>query len=293
MDLGAVADELYALPPQEFVAARDAQARELRPDDRGLASAVGTLRRPTPAAWAINLLARDGLVDELDAVGGRLRTAQETADRQAITALSRERRELVRELARRAGDLAAEAGHPLSPAVLDGVAETLQAALADPDAAAAVRSGRLLRGLESVGFEPVDLEGAVAVPEGAAAERAAIAPRTGRGSGPRAVTDPDAELRRARHDAETAIGDARRAVERAENGIRELADRAAELDRRREELETEVADLERDLRDTRRGLAEAERELQRLDRDRGAAERRADGARAALHRAEERRARIG
>jgi hypothetical protein len=288
MDLGAVADELYAVPPPEFIAARDARAKELRDDDRELADAVKTLRRPAPAAWAVNLLARDGALDDLLALGERLRAVQESADRQAITALAQERRTLVRSLSERAGTLAEKAGRALSAGVLDEVAATLQAGMADADAADAVRSGRLLRGLESAGFEPVDLDGAVAVPEGAA-----TAARPAKRSGPRAVTDPDAELRRARKDADAQLVDARRAVERAEAGTRDLADRAAEVDRRREELETEVADLASDLRAAKRGLAEAERELQRLDRDRGGAERRADQARGALSRAEAARAKLG
>jgi hypothetical protein len=290
MDVGGVADELYALAPQDFITARDARVRELRPDDRELADAVAGLRRPAPVAWAVNLLARDGDLDELPALGERLRAAQASADRERITALGAERRDLVRSLARRAGELADEAGRALSPAVLDAVAETLQAALADPDAASAVRSGRLLRGLESLGFDPVDLDGAVAVPDAAGA---ATAPRRARRPGPRAVVDPDAEVRRARADADATVDDATRAVERAEGGIRDLADRAADVDRRRAELETEVDDLERDLRDARRGLADAERELQRLDRDRGGAERRADQARTALRRAQEQRAKLG
>jgi hypothetical protein len=288
MDLAGVADELYALPPQDFIAARDARAKELRADDRELADAVKALRRPAPVAWAVNLLARDGDLGALEKLGDRLRAAQSSADRQAITALGAERRDLVRGLARRAGELADAAGRGLSQPVLDEVAETLQAAMADPDAAAAVRSGRLLRALESVGFDPVDLDGAVAVPEGAA-----TAPRPGRRQGPRAVTDPDAELKRARADADAAVADAARAVERAEDGIRDLADRAADVDRRREELATEVDDLERDLRAARKGLTEAERELQRLDRDRGGAERRADRARTALERAEAARTKLG
>jgi hypothetical protein len=286
-ELGAFADELYAVPPAGFIAARDARVAELKGDDRELAEAVKALRRPSPVAWAVNLLARDGDLADLLALGERLRAAQESADRQAITALAKERRELVRTLSSRAGELAADAGRALSSGVLDEVAETLQAAMADAAAGVAVRSGRLLRGLQSVGFEPVDLEGAVAVPE-----EGATAPKAAGRRGPRAVVDPEAELRRARKEADAAVADARRAVERAEDGTRELADRAAEVDRRREELETEVDDLERELRDAKRGLAEAERELQRLDRDRGGAERRADQARTALARAEERRARI-
>ncbi|HXR44985.1 MAG TPA: transposase [Pseudolysinimonas sp.] len=283
-DLASIADELYALPPSEFVAARNARAAELR-DDRDLADAVRALRRPAPAAWVANLLSRDDDLERVTALGDRLRAAQDSADRAALTALSRERRELVRELAGRASALAAAAGHPVAQPVLDLLGETLQAAMADPDAAAAVRTGRLLRPLASIGFEPVDLTDAVAAPGGASApppKRHKL----------RAVTDPEAELRRARADADAAVAQAREAADRAEAGIRDLADRADEVDRRRDELQTEVADLESDLRDARRGLAEAERELQRLDRDRGTAERRADAARAALAKAEQRRSRL-
>lgn len=68
-DLDEIADELYGLPPDEFVPARDdrvAAAKEA--GNRDLARAVGRLRRPTKAAWLANLLARhraeqlDGLV---------------------------------------------------------------------------------------------------------------------------------------------------------------------------------------------------------------------------------------
>jgi len=288
MDLAGVADELYALPPQDFIAARDDRAKELRADDRELADAVKALRRPAPVAWAVNLLARDDDLSGLETLGEKLRAAQSSADRQALTALGKERRDLVRALAMRAAELAEAAGRALAQPVLDEVAETLQAAMADADAAAAVRSGRLLRALEAVGFDPVDLDGAVAVPEGAA-----TAPRPARRKGPRAVTDPEAELKRARADADAVVADARRAVERAETATRELAERAADVDRRREELETEVDDLETELRAARKGLTEAERELQRLDRDRGGAERRADQARTALGRAEAAREKLG
>src|SRR5690554_2729969 len=54
-----VAVGLYALPPGEFVAARDALVRDLRAGgDRATAAAVKALRRPTVAAWALNQVAR-------------------------------------------------------------------------------------------------------------------------------------------------------------------------------------------------------------------------------------------
>lgn len=48
-------DDLYALPPEEFVAARDALARSLPKDE---AAAVRALRRPTVVAAAINAAVR-------------------------------------------------------------------------------------------------------------------------------------------------------------------------------------------------------------------------------------------
>src|SRR5688572_8917887 len=78
--LEEIAEELYALPPAEFVAVREERARSIRDEgDRGTANAVHGLRRPTQGAWLVNLLARDesGLLTQLLDVGAELRAAQE------------------------------------------------------------------------------------------------------------------------------------------------------------------------------------------------------------------------
>ncbi|MST31346.1 hypothetical protein GHK86_01190, partial [Acidimicrobiaceae bacterium USS-CC1] len=60
MDLAAVADELYGVDPSAFTTTRDARAREARAaGDRELAEAIKALRRPSLAAWALDLLARE------------------------------------------------------------------------------------------------------------------------------------------------------------------------------------------------------------------------------------------
>jgi hypothetical protein len=52
-------DELYGLPVGDFVAAREALARELRSAGRkDAAAAVHSLRRPTIVPWSINQVAR-------------------------------------------------------------------------------------------------------------------------------------------------------------------------------------------------------------------------------------------
>jgi hypothetical protein len=56
----AEAERLYGLPLDEFTAARDARARELRRDgEREKAAEVAALRKPVLAAWLVNMLARD------------------------------------------------------------------------------------------------------------------------------------------------------------------------------------------------------------------------------------------
>ena len=75
-------DELYGLDPSDFVAARNDLARRLRREgDRTLAAEVATLRRPTPAAWAVNQLTRRHRddVEELVRLGEALQAAQDEA----------------------------------------------------------------------------------------------------------------------------------------------------------------------------------------------------------------------
>jgi DNA repair exonuclease SbcCD ATPase subunit len=269
--LAGIADELYAVPPAEFIAARGARVKEAA-GDKSLAARVKELRRPAPAAWIVNLLVRerrDDLEQLLD-LGAELRAAQAALDRGEITRLAKERRTLVTALARAGGALATDAGQKAPPAVVDAVAATLDAGLADPEAAAAIRTGRLLRALETIGFEPVDLAEAVAVPEAgsrAAEKRAApVRPR------PRAVDDVDAELVRARTRAEGV-------VTRAEA---DASAAAAELD-----------DLEARLREARKALVAAEREAASLEQKRDAATEAHDTARAALDTARRKRADLG
>ena len=60
MDLDEVADELYAVPPEEFVALRTTRQDEAKADgDKALAKEIGALPKPSAAAWACNLLVRE------------------------------------------------------------------------------------------------------------------------------------------------------------------------------------------------------------------------------------------
>lgn len=162
----AVAQALYGGPPTGFVAARTAAARAAREGgDRGLATAVGALRRPSTAAAAVNLLVRERPEDlgALLDLGVRLREAQAALAGADLRALHGAQQRAMAEVVPVAAELVAAGGPRVGAAVRAQVEATLRAAMGDPDAAAAVATGLLVRDLVSSGLEPVDVAGAVAV----------------------------------------------------------------------------------------------------------------------------------
>ena len=287
-------EELYALPPDEFTAARNERARAAKPKDRDAAARIQELRRPSAAAWLVNQLVRHR-PDELDAIldlGADARESQGRFDGAELAQLSRQRRRLVSALAREAGALADELGTPVRAPVLDEVAQTLQAGMSDASAADAVRSGRLVRSLEAVGLE-VDLDGAVAggPPAGGAAAG-------GRRSAPASKQKPDSdesaeraaarereqheERKRAADDAEQRAVEASDALDELE---RSIADRHRTIDEgtaRRDELEAELRTIEEEISDAQRELRGLTRDRDRAARAATLARDEADDARAAL-----------
>lgn len=166
-ELADVAGRLYALPFDEFVAARTAAAKAAAAaSNRLLSQAIKTLPKPSAAAWAVNMLAhhRPEAVRELRTLGETMQGAQAALDAAALRELSRERRKLLAEAVSAARLAAEQQGRAISGPVASEVEETLRAATADAAAAAAVQSGMLLRVLTADGVDRVDLEGAVAVP---------------------------------------------------------------------------------------------------------------------------------
>jgi hypothetical protein len=167
-DLTEVAADLYGVVPGEFTAARTAAVKAARADgDRALATAVGALRKPGAAAAAVNLLVRERPEDvgRLLDLGVRLREAQAALSGTDLRALHAEQQRTMTEVVAVATDLLTEAGGTVGAAARGQVEATLRAAMGDPDAAAAVATGLLVRDLFSSGLEPVDVDGAVAVPD--------------------------------------------------------------------------------------------------------------------------------
>lgn len=257
IDLEGAAAELYALTPEEFVAARTALAKQARAaKDKPLADAIGALRKPTRTAWLVNLLARDdpAAVGALLDLGDALRAAQEQRDGPALRELSARRRKAIDALVRRGTALGREAGHPPSESTLNEVAQTLQAALGDPAVAEQVRSARLAGAAVYGGFGGVEGTEAGAAPAAGndlAALLAASMPTVTQASSPqdeaaererRAAEERRAGLTRARDEAKDALDEAQGAADRA---TEEADHRAEELDRLKEQLaQAEVAERE-------------------------------------------------
>ncbi|MEN0084637.1 MAG: hypothetical protein AAGC66_07705 [Leifsonia sp.] len=278
MDLRDVAGELYAAAPADFIAKRNAAAAEA---DKPTAKQIKTLRKPSASAAAINALVREhpDLVGDVLDIGSRMRDAFASRDRAEIRALTQERQRLLQ----RATD-----GLDLSPAVQREVEETLQAAVIDPAAAAAVRSGMLVRALESTGLEQVDVSDAVALPvevedfpapnprrkkaaaaepaEAAEAEEPAEPAET-----PGERRERQRRIRAAEKDVERAKADAEATEDELDDTVDRRGDLEAERDRLQRKLQRVVDDLtearaaERSLRtrltDAQRAVREAERAL--------------------------------
>ncbi|CAN7221238.1 hypothetical protein [Arthrobacter sp. LjRoot14] len=166
-----IASALYRLPLEGFVAARTAAAKTAAADGgRDLAEAVRALPKPSAAAWAVNMLAvhRPDSLRELAELGAAMRRAQEDLDAGALRTLSQERRQLLSRVMGTLREVAEQQGRKVSAAVAAEAEATLRAATVDEGAAAAVRSGRLLRVLSADGVDRVDLREAMAAPGGPA-----------------------------------------------------------------------------------------------------------------------------
>lgn len=245
-------DDLYKLPPDEFVAARNALAKSLTGDD---AKRVKGLAKPTIVPWAVNQVywhARDVYTRLLKA-GEKLRDAQlaalkgRTADVRGATVAHRQAlADAVKAASRLAGESGAHADAELLARMFEAL--SLQKDLPEPH-------GRLTRLLQPQGFEAL---AGVAIKPSAAPKhvRPSAAPATGEAPrGIRAATPSKSEIREQRarerqaaaaarrHDAavkaaeaklahaKKAEADARAAWERASSQLEEAENAARELKR--------------------------------------------------------------
>jgi hypothetical protein len=235
-------DELFGLPPEEFVAARDELARRLkREGDAEAAKWVKALRRPPLSAWAVNRLAREQgqALGRLLAAGERLRAAHQAAlageGADELRNAAKAEREAVAALVETALELLREAGHPATDATRDRVAATLHAAAASPEAADLVRHGRLTADLDPSGFgTAADAAFDEAALAAAGAGRAARDRAAGKDAGAArdgdraAAAEHDQAVRRAQRAAAVAARDDARKRARLAADQAVLATRQAE-----------------------------------------------------------------
>ena len=263
-----IADDLYALPLADFTPARDALVKEHKAE-KPLASSIKGLRKASVAAWVVNLLVRrdPDQVDQVLAVGEALREAQDNLDATQLREFTKQRRQLTASVTTAARRMAREEGVRTTESVAEQVEATLTAAMLEPDAARAVRSGLLVTSLSATGLGDLDLSGAVAVPEAlgfSAKARPAPGPDPTQRPQLRVVPDPDADAK-ARRAADERLADARAALKEQEKehravrrSVEKLQARTLQLRSEIDELRSQVAGLEDTLEEVDEELVEAE-----------------------------------
>lgn len=150
MSLESRIDDLYKLPADEFVSARNALAKSLAGDD---AKAVKALAKPTVVPWTVNQLYwhdRDVYTRVLKA-GEKLRDAQLAALKgksSDVRGATNTHRQAVAEAVKAALDLATAAGGHPDPDALARMFEALSVQKTPPEP-----HGRFTRPLQPQGFE--------------------------------------------------------------------------------------------------------------------------------------------
>lgn len=266
-------DDLYAAEPEEFVAARNALAKQLKAaGDKDTAAEVAKLRRPPVSAWALNQVARSR-PDEIEAL---MTAAADLAGALAdpagadLRAIQRAFRSAIEAVVRTTLDVVSSSGRNPSPGLQQAIQATLQAAAVDDGIALALRSGVLAEDEPAPGFLFVESdEASPARPATKPATKAAApvgSPRKaaiGRRTRPtRAAADPaPAETTPETTGAKAGATAGAKAERAAERAAQREADRSAAKERAR--LETEERDAERR---RRARLAELRSDAKRLEK---------------------------
>ena len=216
MDLESATDELFGLLPTEFTAARNAKVAEAR--KAGLADVAASLkelRKPSAGAWLANLLVRERPkdIEGLTELGDGLRKPGGKRGGDEIRKVSKERVDASAKLIRHAKTRASQLGHPASASAVEELEMTLDAAFADPQAAAELREGRLTTGLRYSGL-------------GFSTQTGPGAPARAKGSGSARDSSSGAQRMAAKRDLAKADREAERAdaqVEEARQAVKEAA----------------------------------------------------------------------
>lgn len=212
-------DDLYSLPLERFIEARDRLAATLVDEGSGeAASAVSKLRKPSVAAWGLNQAARSHREEVQRLVTSHDELRKATSAETLRQASDRRRRAVAELEAAAVAELAGD-GRPVSATTRSRITNTLLAIATDIEGEKDFVAGRLVREIE---------------PSGAGWGDIGIAFSPERSDDDRAI----AEAKRARDRAEKL----RKQAESAEHGV-ELALRALEDARRRADVAAAQAEL--------------------------------------------------
>ena len=217
----------------------------------------------------VNLLVRrdPDQVDQVLAVGEALRDAQDNLDATQLREFTKQRRQLTASVTTAARRMAREEGVKTTQSVADQVEATLTAAMLEPDAARAVRSGLLVTALAATGLGDLDLSGAVALPDAlgfSAKARPVAPPDPSQRPQLHVVPDPDADVK-ARAAADERLADAKAILKETEKehraarrSVEKLQARTLQIQSEIDELRTQIAALDSTLEEVDDELGEAE-----------------------------------
>jgi hypothetical protein len=273
-DSEAVAEaerEVYAVAPDDFMGKRAEVAKRVRASGNSSAAAqIEKLRKPTVAAWIVNVLVLHdpSVVDQLTDLGDRLRAAQDALDPERMRELTSERRALVAKLTKEAFRRAERSQPPAG--LRDEVSGTFEAAIADPDLAG--RLGRLQRAEQwsGFGFAPTGAPELTLVQGGR--DRAPERPRR-----PEKPKRSAADKRRQERalataqkefaDADAAFDEARTSEQQLSQEIKRLTKKLAKLQDQLDAARSDVENARKEVSATRSRRREARSALDRAERD--------------------------
>ncbi|MDI9897584.1 hypothetical protein QM797_22930 [Rhodococcus sp. IEGM 1381] len=243
--IGTVVDDLYSLAPVDFVSHRSAYvARFKKAGDKTGATRIGALRKPTVVAWLVNGLARrdESALAELFELGEQLERAQQRGDGPRLRELSTARSTSIRALTERAISLGRDLGVMVGDNAAREIANTLNAAMADPEIRDRVRAGRTVTAETYSGFGPALLSLVPDPPDdGDVAEEPAPETEDSPEDDRQKADDAErnrllAELESAESDLDAALIEANEAQSDTERATSELLSAAAEVERIQSEL---------------------------------------------------------
>ena len=244
-------DDLYKLPPDEFVSARTALAKSLTGDD---AKRVKALVKPTIVPWSVNQVywhARDVYTRLLKA-GEKLRDAQLTALKgkaSDVRGATTAHRQAVADAVKSASQLATNAGASPDPEPLARMFEAVSLQRTPPEP-----HGKFTKPLQPQGFEALAGVAIKAVPPSIRepAQRPTAHASTSEREPSKPTAEEARELRRREHEAALAARQHEAALKLAETKLSRARDAEAksraDWERAKKELEQAeraVADLGR------------------------------------------------